>query len=117
MTDWIFRRNGKATLIHDGDSFRDNRGEVIAWVNDDNVYSLRGEHVGWFEGGVLYDSRNQALGFLRNSTDYLPSRPEIGGIPRTPGFFDYPGRPSFAGMLGKRDRAGWSSNDLASYFN
>ena len=117
MTDWIFARNGQATLIHDGDCFIDNRGQVITWVNDDNVYSLIGLHVGWFEGGVLYDSRNQTLGFLRNSTDYLPSRPEIGGIPGTPEFGGRPGRPGFAVTPGKPDRGGWSSNDLASYFN
>jgi hypothetical protein len=117
MADWIFSRNGQATLIHDDDCFRDNRGQVIAWISGENVYSIRGQHTGWFEGGVLYDSRNQALGFLRNAKGYLPSRPGIGDTPGTPGFGGRPGRTGFSGIPGKPGRDGWSSNDLATYFN
>lgn len=117
MSDWMFSRNGQASIILDIDCFRNNRGQVVAWINGENVYSLRGQHVGWFEGGVLYDSRNQALGFLRNSTGYLPSRPGMGGTLGTPGFAGKPGRPGFAGTPGKLGRGGWSQQELATYFN
>jgi len=80
MTDWIFNKRGRATLIFDEDCFRDNRGKVVAWIRGEDVYSLDGRHKGWFEGGVLYDSKNRALGFLADSTGHLPSRPGIGGI-------------------------------------
>jgi len=116
VTDWIYGKNGQATVILDRDCFRSNRGKVIAWSKGENVYSLSGKHIGWFEEGVLYDSRNQALGFLRNSIGYLPSRPGIGGTPGNPGFGGRPGRPGFSGVLGKPSRGGWSQNDLSTYF-
>ena len=73
MVDWLYSRRGQATIICDGDCFRDDRGRVVGWISGENVYSLRGRHIGWFEGGVLYDSNNRALGFLTNASDSLPT--------------------------------------------
>ena len=65
MTDWIYSRNGKATIILDKDRFRNNRGQVIAWLRNEHVYSLTKQHVDWFESGVIYDSSNSAIGFFK----------------------------------------------------
>lgn len=116
MADWIYSKNGQATIILDKDCFRSNHGQVIAWVKGEHIYSLNGQHVGWFEG-VVYDSNNKALGFIRNCTGYLPSRPGIGGSPGIPGFGGRPGRPGFSGVPGKPGRGGWSQSDLSTYFN
>ena len=116
MSDWIFDRSGRATLILDSDCIRNNRGQVIAWISGNNVYTLQGGHCGWFEEGVLSDSGNRVLGFLRNAAGQLPSRPGIGGTPGTPGFAGRPGRPGLSGSPGRAGRGGWSNEDLASYF-
>lgn len=116
MADWMFDRNGHATLIHDSDCFRDGHGKVIAWISGNSVYSLRGRHRGWFEDGVLYDSQNRVLGFLHDATGYLPSRPGTGGAPGMPGFGGRPGRPGFSGIPGRPGHGGWSNEDLSTYF-
>jgi len=116
MTQWIFDRNGRATLILDSDCFRNNRGQVVAWISGTNVYTLNGRHCAWFEDGVLTDSHNRVLGFLRNATGHLPSRPGIGGTPGTLGFAGRPGRPGFSGTPGRPGRGGWSTEDLQTYF-
>jgi len=116
MSNWIFDRNGHATVILDSDCIRSSRGQVIAWISRNNVYTLQGSHCGWFEDGVLYDSHNRVLGFLPNATGYLPSRPGIGGTPGTPGFAGHPGRPGFSGAPGRPGCGGWSNEDLAMYF-
>lgn len=115
MADWIFDRHGRATLILDSDCIRNSRGQVVAWISGDNVYTLQGRHCGWLEDGVLADSHNRVLGFLRNATGHLPSRPGIGGTPGTPGFAGRPGRPGLSGTPGKPGRGGWSNEDLAAY--
>jgi hypothetical protein len=108
MIDWAYGKNGQATLIFDSDCFRNNRGHVIAWINDQCVYLLRGQHMGWFEEGVLYDSSNHAVGFLRNATGYLPSRPGIGGQAR-PAFPVVRGDPvSAASQVNRAAAAGLS---------
>jgi len=117
VADWLYGVDGQAALIYDHDCFRDSNGNVIAWINGVNVYSLNGNHVGWFEQGVLYDSNNCALGFRRDSTGSLPSRPGIGGTPGTPGFGGRPGRPGFGGTPGKPGRGGWSQHQLMNYFD
>jgi hypothetical protein len=116
MSDWIFDRNGRATLILDSDCIRSSRGQVVAWISGNNFYTMQGRHCGWFEDGVFSDSHNRVLGFLRNATGHLPSRPGIGGTPGTPGFAGRPGRPGFSGAPGRPGRGGWSNEDLASYF-
>jgi 4-fold beta flower protein len=117
MSNWIFDRHGRASIILDEDCFRDRHGKVIAWTSGNNIYSLRGKHCGWYEDGVLYDSGNRILGFLRGATGHLPSIPGIGGTPGTPGFTGRPGRPGFGGTPGRPGRGGWSDNSLESYFS
>jgi len=116
MTDWIYNIIGIATIIYDNDCLRDNNGQVIAWVNGINVYSLNGDHIGWFEKGILYDSSNDILGFIKNRTGNLPSIPGIGGTPGTPGFAGRPGKSGFSGAPGRPGYGGWSSSDLNKYF-
>lgn len=116
MSEWIFDRNGRATVILDSDCIRNSHGRVIAWVSGNNVYTLKGRHCGWFEEGVLYDSGNRVLGFIQNATGHLPSTPSTGGTPGTPGFAGHPGRPGFSGTPGRPGYGGWSNENLASYF-
>ncbi len=116
MSDWIFDRRGHPTLILDSDCIRSNRGQVIAWISRDDVYTLHGRHCGWFEDGVLADSSNRVLGFIRDATGHLPSTPGLSGTPGTPGFAGRPGRPGLSGTPGKPGRGGWSNEDLTSYF-
>jgi hypothetical protein len=78
MAEWLFDRGGRARILHDSDKLRNNQGQVIAWISENNVYCLRGRHVGWFEGGVVFDSRNCPI-VARNRTIGLPSVPGIGG--------------------------------------
>ena len=117
MADWLFNRNGSASLILDGARVRSAHGVVVGWINGSNVYSLSGKHIGWFEGSIIYDSNNCALAFSRNRTGSLPSVPGIGGTPGTPGFSGVPGRPGFAGTPGRPGRGGWSKHNAAEYFD
>ena len=116
MADFLFDKNGSATLILDGDRVRSNRGRVMGWINGSNVYSLNGSHIGWFDGGVIYDSNNSALLFTRSRTGSLPSTPGIGGTPGMPGFSGVPGRPGFSSTPGRPGRGGWSKHDASQYF-
>lgn len=117
MADWIFNRNGQATLIYDNDCIRSNHGQIIAWINGNNMYSMTGRHKGWFENGVFYDSQNKAIGFLSNATGYLPSRPGMSGRPGMPGFAGRPGRPGFSGTPGRPGYGGWSTYTFEQYFD
>jgi len=117
MSDWLFSKNGQAEILLDGDCFRSDRGDVVAWIREPHVYSLNGNHIGWFENGVLYDSNNQALGFLRGATGSVPGRPGLGGTPGKPGSGGRPGKPGFGGVPGKPGRGGWSGIDLGDYFS
>lgn len=114
---WIFNRNGQATIIWDGDCFRNKCGQVIAWTTKEFIYNIRGQHVGWFEEGVLYDSFNRALGFVRDCTGYLPSLPGISGTPGMPGFTGKPGKPIFSSPTGRPGLGSWSSENLENYFS
>jgi hypothetical protein len=116
MIEWMFGRNGQATILFEGKRLRNRRGQVCAWIHDGSVYSLHGRHMGWFEKGVLYDSGNHALGFLVNATGYLPSRPGLGGLPGIPGLAGIPGTPGFSGVPGRPGFGGWSDEDLSTYF-
>lgn len=117
MAEWAYGRNGRATIIVDNDCFRNSRGQVIAWINGINLYSLRGQHIGWYEKGIIYDNNNSVIGFIRNRTGHLPSTPGIGGTPGTPGFSGKPGKPGLSGVPGRPGHGGWSmNNDLDSYF-
>ncbi|WP_242920932.1 4-fold beta flower protein [Pontibacter liquoris] len=116
MADWIFNKSGNATMIYDSDCIRNNRGQVVAWLYGNNIYSLSGQHKGWFDGGVFYDSNNKAIGFLSNSTGYLPSRPGISGRPGMPGFSGKPGRAGFSGVPGRPGYGGWSVHNFENYF-
>lgn len=116
MCEWIFDKTGRATLILDTDCIRNNHGQMVAWISENNVFDLAGHHRGWFEDGVLADSRNHVLGFLRDATGHLPSRPGLGGTLGMPGFTGRPGRPGFSGVPGRPGRGGWSSEALATYF-
>jgi hypothetical protein len=116
MVEWMFDRHGKARIIFDGGKLRSSHGVVVAWIKEPNVYYLGGQHAGWFEDGVLFDSRNHVLGFLRDAEGHLPSRPGLAGTPGMPGLAGTPGRPGFAGTPGRPGRGGWSSEDIAEYF-
>lgn len=116
MAEWVFNKNGHATIIFDSDCLRSNNGSVTAWISGENVYSLSGKHKGWFVDGVLSDSNNMVIGFLRDCRGLLPSRPGLGGCPGMPGFAGRPGRAGFCGVPGKPGRGGWSNEDLASYY-
>lgn len=117
MADWIFNVNGDATIILNDVCLRNSYGNVIAWINYNNVYSLDGNHIGWFERGILYDSNNEVLGFIRNRTGHLPSIPGIGATPGMPGFSGRPGIPGLSGVPGRPGYGGWSNRNLATYFN
>lgn len=116
MAEWIFDRGGRPTLILDSDCIRNSRGQVVAWISNNSVYTMQGRHVGWFDGGVISDSRNQVLGFIRNATGSTPGRPGLAGTPGLPGFGGRPGRPGFAGAPGRPGRGGWSIENLSAYF-
>ena len=62
MVDWIFNRNGSPSLILDNDCIRDDYGQVVAWIEGDNLYSLKGIHKGWFSNGIFYDTQNKPIG-------------------------------------------------------
>ena len=116
MAEWVFDRNGCPTLILDSDCIRNSRGQVLAWIYNNSVYTMQGRHVGWFENGVLSDSRNQVLGFTRNATGPTPGRPGLSGTPGMPGFAGRPGRPGLAGAPGRPGRGGWSLENITAYF-
>jgi len=116
MGNWIFGRNGKATLLFDSDCIRKNKGQVIAWISGVNLYALNGKHIGWFENGVLYDSQNEVLAFTNDASEYLPSFLGISGTPGIPGFAGKPRRPGFSGVPGRPGIDGWSQNNLETYF-
>jgi hypothetical protein len=107
MAEWLFDRSGRARILLDSDKLRNNHGQVIAWLSENNLYSLGGRHIGRFEGGVAFDSQNRPIAFARNPTVGLPSVPGISGTPR-PGFGGVPGRPG---------RGGWSQHDVEEYFD
>jgi len=115
MAEWLFDKSGNARAILDHNKIRDSRGEVVAWMTGENLYSLGGSHMGWVEGGVIYDCDNCAIGFTRNRTGSLPSVPGLSGVPGMPGFSGVPGRPGFSGIPGKPGRGGWSNRDLEHY--
>lgn len=105
-----------ATVISDSDCIRNNKGQVVAWINNNSVFNLKGYHIGWFEKGVLYDFNNDVLGYIRDRTGHLPSIPGISGTSGTLGFSCKPGRPGFSGMPGRPGYGGWSNYNLAKYF-
>ena len=107
MAEWLFDRNGTPCLILDNDKIRNDRGEVVGWLTNANVYSLSGSHIGWHEGGVIYDSSNCALAFTMNRTGALPSVPGLSGTPGMPGFSGVPGRPGLSGTPGRPGRGSW----------
>jgi hypothetical protein len=117
MAEWIFNKNGTATLILDNDCIRDDRGNVISWIGGQNIYSMNGNHIGWFDGGVFYDSNNNVIGFIRNSSGHMPSSPGTSGTPGMPGFAGRPGRPGFSGAPGRPGYGGWSHYDIGTYFS
>ena len=116
MAEWMFDRHGKARIIWDSDKLRSSHGVVVAWIEEPNVYFRGGRHAGWIEDGVLFDSHNRVLGFLRDAEGNLPSRPGLAGTPGMPGLAGTPGRPGFAGAPGRPGRGGYSSDDIAEYF-
>lgn len=116
MAEWIYNKHGRATVLFENDCLRDNRGQVIAWIYGNNLYSLRGHHIGWFEGRVFYDNRNRALGFLYNHTGYLPSIPGLCGMPGLPGLAGRPGMPGLGGIPGRPGYGGWSETLIEDYF-
>lgn len=117
MAEWIFNKNGNPSLIFDYDCLRNFQGEVIAWINRENFYSLSGQHKGWFENGVFYDSRNKVIGFLADANGYLPSNIGLSGRPGLPGFSGRPGRPGFGGIPDRPGLGGWSEFTFDHYFN
>ncbi len=116
MAEWLFDRNGRARILLDNDKLRNNRGEVIAWISRNNIYSVTGSHIGWFEGGVAFDSRNCPIAFSKDRAEALPSVPGMSGTPGMPGFAGVPGRPGFSGVPGRPGRGGWSHHDVEDYF-
>jgi hypothetical protein len=116
MAEWLYDRNGRATIIYDNDCFRNKFGKVVGWISNNNVYAVNGRHRGWYEKGVFYDANNRAIGFIRTASGSLPSRPNLGGAPGTPGFLPKPRRPLFAGTPGRPGFGGWSDEDLKNYF-
>lgn len=116
MAEWMFDRHGKARIIFDGGKLRSSHGVVIAWIKEPNVYFLSGQHAGWFEKGILFDSHNHVLGFLQNVEGHLPWKPGLAGTPGMPGLAGTPSSPGFAGTPGRPGQGGWSSKDIAEYF-
>jgi len=116
MAEWMFDQMGNTCLIFDGDKIRNDGGDVVAWISQNNVHSLTGNHVGWYEGGVIYDSDNSALAFIRNCSGSLPNRPALSGTPGMPGFSGVPGKPGLSGVPGKPGRGSWSIYDATRYF-
>jgi hypothetical protein len=109
MADWLYDRQGQAVAILDGDTIRDRRGTVAAWVTPPNVHSLYGHHIGWFEAGVIYDRYNRCIFFTANATGPMSSRPGLAGAPGMPGFAGAPGKPGLAGAPGRPGYSGsWS---------
>ncbi|MHC1697564.1 MAG: collagen-like protein [Geobacteraceae bacterium] len=117
MAEWVFDKNGTATIILDNDCLRNNSGSVVAWIAGQNIYSMNGNHIGWFNGGVFYDSNNNVLGFIMDSTGSMPYQPGTSGTPGMPGFSGRPGRSGFGGAPGRPGYGGWSSCDLKTYFS
>jgi len=117
VAEWIFNRNGQATMLFDRDCIRNQRGQVVSWIVGNSFYSLNGSHKGWYENGVFYDSGNYAIGFLRNATGYLPSRPGLSGQPGLPGLAGRPGRPGLSGAPGRPGYGGWSNYNFEDYFD
>lgn len=115
MSEWLFDRNGMPCVIWDDTKIRSKNGNVIAWINGNNVYSMGGQHIGWFDGGVIYDSNNSTLVFSRNRTGSIPNSPGLSGTPGMPGFSGTPGRPGFSGTPGRPGRGGWSNHEAESY--
>jgi|WetSurMetagenome_2_1015567.scaffolds.fasta_scaffold53004_1 hypothetical protein len=117
MADWIFDRKGSPTLIFDGDCIRNHTGMVLAWVQDNNVYSMQGQHRGWFEEGILYDAQNRIIGFTEGATGRIPSKPDKYDAIEMPKFADRPERIDLKGTPGRPGHGGWSEKDLSTYFN
>lgn len=117
MADWIFNKNGRATLIYDNDCLRNDHGQVIAWIYNYSFFSLKGKHKGWVEEGIFYDSNNSIIGFLSSYTGHLPSIPDTSGKPGMPGFAGRPGRSGFIGVPGRPGFEGWSTSNFEDYFN
>lgn len=42
----------------------DRRGQVVAWLDDENIYHLNGRHAGVVDGNNVYGHRGQHLGVL-----------------------------------------------------
>lgn len=116
--EWVYDKTGRCELIFDDDCFKNSRGEVVAWINDDKVYSRGGRHKGWFDDGVFYDLKNSPLGFLNNAKGNTPLRP----IPCVPPVLPIPSirpiRPVLSIPCIKPIQSmGWSTGALTTYFN
>ena len=77
MSDWIFDRNDRATVILDSDRIRSSRGQVIAWISGNNVYTIQGWHCGRFEDGVLFDSHNSVRASFATRQDIFHQDPVL----------------------------------------
>ena len=104
-----------ASIIYDNNCLRSRHGQVIGWIESENMFSFFGQHKGWFKNGVFYDMYSRPIGFLSDTTEELPSKLKTFGEFMMPNFPQSPNRPKLTTSLNRMKTGGWSAYLFEEY--
>ncbi len=65
--------NAVAYLLDDDESIYTFKGQPVAWLSGDHVYSYNGKYLGWYQSGSLYDRSSRPALFTSGASGGLPS--------------------------------------------